>query len=160
MLAHPGDASQDVVSLPPLWIAAQRLPQPFVDVIQFLFQPGDVGLDPGSYGGDGAPKLVLLSHHDGYDLVSAGNQRTQDLGLGVVERAHRWTNRVGEVGQCDRVQRVGLRQSPGRPGEVSNLPGVDDGHRQRRSRQSCNRWQFQAACGIQHHYGRVLSPEP
>ena len=32
---------------------------------------------------------------DGYDLA----QRTQDLGFGVLHRAHDWTNRVGEVGQ-------------------------------------------------------------
>ena len=92
--------------------------------------------------------------------MSAGNQRTQDLGLGVLERAHHWTNRVGEVGQCDRVQGVGLGQCPGGPGEVSNLPGVDDGYWQRRSRQGCNRWQFQATRGLQHHHGRVQSLEP
>ena len=92
----------------------------------------------GADGGDRAPKPVPLSHYDGYDLVSAHNQRAQDLGLGVPQRAHHWTNRIGEVGQCDRIQRVGLGQSSSGSGEVSNLSRIDDGYWQRRSRQGCH----------------------
>ena len=113
LFTNPGDTAQDVILLPPHRTVTQCLPQLFADVAELVLEPGDVGLDPGSDGADRAPKPVLLSHQDRYYLKSTCNHRTQDLGLGVLQRAHGWTNRVGEVGQCGRVQGVGFRQSPG-----------------------------------------------
>ena len=98
LLTHAGDGAQEVVFLSPHRTLTESLPQPFVNVVELLLEPGDVGLDAGPDGADGAPKPVLLRHQDGYHLVPAGNQGVEDLGLGVPQRAHGWANGVGEVG--------------------------------------------------------------
>ena len=98
LLTHAGDGAQDVILLSPHRTLTESLPQPFVNVVELLLEPGDVGLNAGPDGADGAPKPVLLRHQDGYHLVPAGNQGVEDLGLGVPQRAHGWANGVGEVG--------------------------------------------------------------
>ena len=124
LLSHAGNGAQEVVLLSPHGTLTESLPQPFVNVVELLLKPSDVGLDAGPNGADGAPKPVLLRHQDGYHLVPAGNQGVEDLGLGVPQRTHGWANGVGEVGQYGRVQGISLRQRTGGFGEVSGLPGV------------------------------------
>ena len=102
--------------------------------------------------GGGAQAVLLRDQHD-HHLVPAGGQSVEGLGFGVPQRAHGRSDRFSEVSQDRRVQSVGLGQSPGGPGEVSNLTRVDDDHGQRRRCQGCHQWQFQAARSLQQHQG-------
>ena len=57
-------------------------------------------------------------------LAPAGSQRVEDLGIRVPEGAHRGTDSVGEVSQHRRIERIGLGQRPGGPGESRTWRGL------------------------------------
>ena len=48
LLPHAGNGAQEVILLSPQGALAQRLPQPLVQVLQLLLQPGDVGPQRGA----------------------------------------------------------------------------------------------------------------
>ena len=105
----------------------QSLPQALVQVVQLSFQPGNVGLNPGTDGSCGAQTVLLRDQYGSY-LVPAGNQGAQDLGFGVPQRTHGRSDDCSEMGELRCVQSVGLGQFPRGPGEVPHLSRVDDDH--------------------------------
>ena len=48
LLSHTGDGAQEVVLLSPHGTLTESLPQPFVNVVELLLKPSDVGLDAGA----------------------------------------------------------------------------------------------------------------
>ena len=70
------------------------------------------------------PQPVLLGDQHGQHLAPAGRQRVEDLGIRVPEGAHRGTDSVGEVSQHRRIERIGLGQRPGGPGESRTWRGL------------------------------------
>ena len=99
LFSHAGNSAQEILSLSPHRTLVQSLPQFLIQVVQLLLQPGYVSLDARTEGSGGSAQAVFLRHQHGHDLVSAGDQRIEGLGLGVPQGAHRRTNDLGEVSQ-------------------------------------------------------------
>ena len=83
LFTHAGDRTQQIVLLSPYRASAQRLTQPVVQVLELLFQPGDVILDTGTYRGDGPAQPILLRYQHGHHLVATGGHGVQFLGVDV-----------------------------------------------------------------------------
>ena len=115
LFSHAGNSAQEILFLSPHRTLVQSLPQFLIQVVQLLLQPGYVSLDARTEGSGGSVQAVFLRHQHGHDLVSAGDQRIEGLGLGVSKRAHGRADCFGEVSQDRRVQSVGLGQLPGGP---------------------------------------------
>ena len=101
------------------------------------------------------PETVLLRNQHGHHLVPSGSQGVEDLGFGVAQRVHGWSDCFGEVSQYRRVQSVGLGQLTGGPGEVPHLAGVDYDHRHRLGCKGSHERQLQAARSLQQHHDRL-----
>ena len=62
-------------------------------------------------------------------LAAPGDEFAQRGGLRIGHGAGRWAHRLRKKGEDAGIERVGLGQLPGRPGEVADLARIDDGHR-------------------------------
>lgn len=90
-----------------------------MDVLQFLFQPGDMGLHPllELLGREACAILSRLQHLD--QLSPTGDEGRQDLRLFIRDRSDRGTNGFSEAGEDTRIEAIGhwlivrsLAQSP------------------------------------------------
>ena len=75
------------------------------------------------------------------------------LGLGIRHWAGRGADGFGKEGDDPRVEPFGLGQLAGRPGEVADLPGIDDGHGQPGAGQGGGDRDLIAAGGLQDNDG-------
>ena len=139
--------------LPPHGALAESLPQTFVQVRQFLLQPGDVGLDARTHCRNGRTQTVLLAHQHGHYLVASGGQGDELLGIRVPQRAHRRTDRLGEMRQHLGIQGIGLGQPAGGSGKIAHLARIDHHHGQGRCRKRGHHGHLQPSGGFQHHCG-------
>ena len=74
LFSHAGDGAQEVILLSPYGTLTESLPQLFVQVLQFLLQPGNVGLDAGTDGDGGGAEAILLRDQNGHHLVPSSSQ--------------------------------------------------------------------------------------
>ena len=95
LFSHAGNSAQEILFLSPHRTLVQSLPQFLIQVVQLLLQPGYVSLDARTEGSGGSVQAVFLRHQHGHDLVSAGDQRIEGLGLGVPQGAHGRTSDLG-----------------------------------------------------------------
>jgi hypothetical protein len=118
--ADPGHASRQVVLLAPRRGRADL-------AVEVGFQPPQVGLDVAGHPPRGCRGQAGLLHRGHlHQPAAAGEQGLQLAGLGVGRRPGFPLQDAAERGQAPRVDRVGLRQVPHRPGEGGGLLGVDD----------------------------------
>ena len=82
LFSHAGNVAQQVVLLPPYRTPAYHLAQLDVQVVEFLFQLGDVGLDTVANFDEGAAQAVLFRDRHGHHLA-APEHSGQGLGFSV-----------------------------------------------------------------------------
>jgi hypothetical protein len=92
---------------------------------------------------------VPLDREHPDELPPAGHQGGQALGSGIGEGTEGGPHRFREVGEDGRVQRIGLREPPGRFGEVPDLAGVHDHHGEAGGGQRPDQGNLQAPGGLQ-----------
>lgn len=95
-----------------------------IQLLEGLFQPGDVRGDFGAYGRTRLLQAILLRGQHPHYLLTPLEEGRERLALRIGQRAWLRTERLGEVGERRRIQRVGLGEPSGGLGSRRAL-GVD-----------------------------------
>jgi len=156
--AHSGHALEQIVFLLPDRAFPNAAMQVLVDSGQLLFQPGDMGADPGldRLAGHRAQTVSFCCQHP-QQLPPAGQEGAQLLGLGLWKRARVRMDGSREMGQYPDIDGIGLSQTSHGPGEIPCLAGVHYRHRNAGHCQGGDQRRFNASAGLQdHQHGRQL----
>ncbi len=95
------------------------------ELLQRLFEPGDVFLNEGADAFHGLLTPIFLGGHHADQLGAPFHQRAQLLGRGFRDGAGRGADRFAKMGQHCGVQPVGLGQASGGLGEGAHLARID-----------------------------------
>ena len=103
---------------------------------------------------------ILLGAEHVHELAAAGDELAERVGLGIRQGTWGGAHGVGKEGDDTRVEGIGLGEAARGPGEVANLPGIDDGHGQSRAGQQGGDGDFVATGGFQDDQGGAQRAHP
>src|SRR5215471_338703 len=144
------DSSQQVFVLLPDGTLTNGLIQIVVSSAQFRFQPADMSIDAFSDAFGSCTEPVSLCHNHVGDLSPASNESAQFHGDLIRQRAQCRAYGFTEAGQHQSIDAISFGQLAGGFGEISDLPRVNDHHRELSTGQSTSQWAFDSASGFQH----------
>lgn len=101
-----------------------------IEAAEGLLEPGDMGVEvalQAAIAEQPAPVVLGPEHVD--ELPAPGHQFAQGLGLRIGNRARRRAHGLREQRDDAGVEGVGLGELPSGPSEITDLAGIDDGHR-------------------------------
>jgi hypothetical protein len=83
------------------------------------------------------------------ELLPAGDKLLERKLFRAGDRSHFWADRIAELSENPRVDRVGLGQLAGCPREVSNLPWIHNDDRQPGRRKCGYDWTLEPTGGLE-----------
>jgi hypothetical protein len=104
-----------------------------------------------------APVALGTDHLD--DLAPPGDQLGQALRLDVGQRPSLRPKTFGEQRDHQSIEGVGLGEATERPGEIADLPRVDDRERQLGAAERCGDGNLEAARRLENYQGRCRLAE-
>jgi hypothetical protein len=152
--ADAGDGAQQIVCFSPQGRRTNDAIEILIEATESVLEPGDVGIDvplQAAIAQQAAPIVLSPEHVD--QLTSSSDELAQGVGLLIGHRPGARPYRFGKEGDEARIEGVGFGQLPGRPGEVADLAGIDDGDGDPGGGQGCRHGDFVAAGGLQDNDG-------
>jgi hypothetical protein len=113
-----GDGAEQIISLAPDRGRPDEGREVLIEAAKGLLEPGDVGVEvalQAAIAKEPAPIVLGAEHVD--ELAAASDEFAQRVGLLVGDRAGRRAHRLRKEREDPRIERVGLGELPGGPGE-------------------------------------------